>query len=205
MPGTGWDGPDDDAATLAARRQEIAEAAVRLVDRQGLRALTQRAVDQELGLPMGTTSFYARTERQLVQLVVNLLAERTSADVGRTQALPTTVDEAVPRLVAMVEAVVARPADTRTRYALSLDLVHDPDLHSYITYASPVRGRLVSSAEQTLDALGVPNPAAHASDLVALINGLVFDRLAGAGVDEAHRSRADVVLRAYLTGLLASG
>jgi hypothetical protein len=205
MPDSGWEGPDDDEATLAARRRLIAEAAVRLIDRDGLRALTQRAVDQELGLPMGTTSFYARTERQLVRLVVGLLAERTGADVGGAPPRVTTVDEAVPLLVAMADAVAERQADTRARFALSIDLTSDPDLHSFITYGSPVRARLVALAEQLLTDLGAPNPASHAADLVALVNGLVFDRLAGPGVHEAHRARTDVVLRAYLTGLSASG
>lgn len=202
MPDDVWAGADDEE-TLAARRQVIAEAAVRVVDRDGLRALTQRAVDQELGLPMGTTSFYARTERQLVHLVVTLLAERTSTDIGRTQSAPTTVDEAVARLVAVIEAIVARPADARVRFALSVELAHDPDLHSFITFRSPVRAGLVASAARTLGALGVPSPELHAADLVAVVNGLLFDRLAGPGVDEGHRSRADTVLRAYLTGLLA--
>jgi hypothetical protein len=205
MPDSGWEGPDDDEATLAARRRLIAEAAVRLIDRDGLRALTQRAVDQELGLPMGTTSFYARTERQLVRLVVGLLAERTGTDVEGAPARVTTVDEAVPLLVAMADAVAGRRADTRARFALSIDLTNDPDLHSFITYGSPVRARLVALAERLLTDLGAPNPASHAADLVALVNGLVFDRLAGPGVHEAHRARADVVLRAYLTGLSASG
>jgi hypothetical protein len=205
MPDDGWEGPDDDEATLAARRRLIAEAAIRLIDRDGLRALTQRAVDRELGLPMGTTSFYARTERQLVRLVVGALSERTGADVGRAPTRVTTVDEAVPLLVAMVEAVAGRQTDTRARLALSVDLTNDPDLHSFITYGSPVRARLVEAAERLLTDLGVPNPSSHAADLVALANGLIFDRLAGPGVHEAHRARTDVVLRAYLTGLSRPG
>jgi AcrR family transcriptional regulator len=195
----------DDAA-VTARRDEIAEAALRIIDRDGLRALTQRAVDAELGLQPGSTSYYARTERQLVQLVVRRLAGRTAADVtpGPDAEPPRDVDTATAALVAAVAAIGARAADVRARFALATDLVtSDPELHGHITHRAPVRALMLERAELVLGGIGVPDAADHAADLVALLNGLLFDRLAGPGVEPAHRARVEHVVRAYLTGLLA--
>lgn len=52
------------------RRSEIAEAGIRVIAKLGVRALTHRAIDAELALPTGSTSYYARTRHDLVTLIV---------------------------------------------------------------------------------------------------------------------------------------
>jgi AcrR family transcriptional regulator len=190
----------DDAQAVAARREAIADAAVRILARDGIRGLSQRAVDQELGLPPGSTSYYARTDRQLVQLVVRRLAARTAADVG-TGPAPSTVDGATQVLVAVLDAIAARRDDVRARLALTVDVVDDAELHSHLTHQAPVRGQMLDGAERLLLGIGVSDARRHAGDLVALLNGLLYDRTAGPGADPDHRARADAVVRAYLTGV----
>lgn len=181
------------------RRHDIAEAAIALIEREGLRGLTHRAVDRELGLPQGSTSYYARTRRDLLTLVVEQLAARTAADIAGQEPARTAA-EAAERLAAGLDLVARRAADARARFALTIDLVHDPDLHALLTTASPIRERLLAGATATLEALGVDGADRRAVDLVALTNGLLYDRLAGAG---AGGDPADVraILAAYLEGL----
>src|ERR1700712_1160463 len=64
-----------------SRREGIADAGVGLIARGGIRALTHRAVDSAASLPPGSTSYYARTHRQLIALVVERLAEYTQEDL----------------------------------------------------------------------------------------------------------------------------
>jgi DNA-binding transcriptional regulator YbjK len=184
------------------RRAAIGDAAIAIVAREGLRSLTHRAVDRELSLPAGSASYYARTRRQLIEAMVNRLANRTVSDLRpQPPQRLRTVAAAAKRLAGALDQLAQRADDHRARYALTVDLVHDPDLHALITSRSPIRAGSLAAATATLDDLGVADPAAHAPGLVALMDGLLYDRVAGSGADPAARPPAEPILRAYLTGL----
>jgi AcrR family transcriptional regulator len=186
------------------RRDSIGDAAIAIVARDGLRSLTHRAVDRELDLPPGSTSYYARTRRQLIETMVHRLANRTTTDLRPAAARPAgpvTVEETAKGLAAMIEQLAVRADDHRARYALIVDLVDDPDLHAYLTSASPIRAGTLAAATDRLDRLGVSDPERHAPGLVAVVDGLLFDRVAGSGLDPDSRPDAEAVLRAYLRGL----
>jgi AcrR family transcriptional regulator len=179
------------------RREAIGDAAIAIVARDGLRALTHRAIDRELALPPGSTSYYARTRRQLIEAIVHRLAARTLSDVGDADETGTPANQ----LAGLIERIAARPDDHRVRWALAVDLARDPELHALVTYASPVRAAFVAGAADRLRAIGVAEPERYAPALVMLLDALLFDRLAGSGVDPAARSDAEVVLTAFLAGL----
>ncbi len=181
------------------RREAIAAAAVDLVAEGGSHALTHRRIDRRLGLPEGTTSNYARNRRALVRLVIDQVA--AIADLrGGNPPLPTTVSEAETQLVAALETTVARGVDTRARMALSLDCLQDPELHELLTTESPVRAKLLDEASRMLTSLGVPDPEQRAVDFIAIMNGLLYDRLVGNGV-RGTPADAGNVLRAWLIGV----
>ena len=75
-----------------------------------------------------------------------------------------------------------------------MDLVGDPELHAYLTNASPVRAGMLAAAAATLERIGVAEPARHAPGLVVLVDGLLFDRVAGSGVDPAARPDAEALI-----------
>lgn len=178
-----------------------------IIARDGLRALTHRAVDRELSLPPGSTSYYLRTHRLLVEAVVHRLAERTSSDVSvatpsaSTAATVGSVEELSHSLSALLDRLAARRDDHLVRWALAVDLTRDPELHALLTSRSPVRAELLQRAQDLLDRLGVVDAARHAPGLVSLVDGLLFDRLAGSGV-EGRPAEAVAVFRAYLSGLV---
>ncbi|WP_406235728.1 TetR/AcrR family transcriptional regulator [Nocardia sp. NBC_01009] len=62
------------------------------------------------------------------------------------------------------------------RHALLIDLLADPDLHPRLVHSL----FSVERARDLFHALGFADPAAAASDFVAVIEGAVFDRFAGA-------------------------
>lgn len=192
------------------RRTAMAEAAIAIVARDGLRALTHRAVDRELDLPLGSTSYYLRTHRQLVEAVVRRLAERTTSDVAAAAppAAPAglpSVEELSQALAGLLDRLAGRRDDHLVRWALAVDLTRDPELHAFLTSRSPVRAELLARGQDLLDRLGVQDPAGQAPGLVALVDGLLFDRLAGSSAAGGAPVDAVTVLRAYLTGLPRTG
>lgn len=181
------------------RRQSIAVAAMGLAAEGGGHAVTHRKVDRRLGWPEGTTSNYARTRRELIRLVIEHVAEIANyRPVGAVP--PTTVEAAVPQLLAALESTVARGVDTQARLALTIDSVADPELHELLTTRSPVRAKLIAEGAAILDGLGVADPHDRAIDFITIMNGLLYDRLVGNGSRGAPADAAKVI-RAWLIGV----
>jgi len=184
------------------RRAAIADAGIALVARDGMRALTHRAIDRDLGLPAGSTSYYLRTRRALIEALVHRLVERTVQDVDAP--MPATVDEAAALLGAMTTSMITeRATDNRARFALAVELAGDAgsaELHAFVTSRSPIRAALLERATQLLAAIGVPDAERRAPDLIALADGLVHDRLVGSRSDTKETPAA---LRASLTTVFA--
>jgi AcrR family transcriptional regulator len=187
------------------RRAAIADAAIHLVATRGLRGLTHRAVDAETGLPPGSTSYYLRTRNALLSACVNRMLERDA------QALPPATPapsghpapgghRAEELLVQLVTGLVRdRPDDQVARYELSLEASRQPDLREAI-----IRGgrRLRLGLAGLLAGLGVPDPEAAAWPVAAMMDGLMYDRVAGAGTTLSP-DEFETAVRRSLTALLA--
>lgn len=179
------------------RRELLADAGIRLTARGGVRALTHRAVDAEAELAAGSTSYYARTRRELTALVVARVTAQLSAELGALQ-IPDDLDDAavVHIAAAFLEQLAARAEAQAARLALLLDLREDEELRAPLTGADPVRGRLNETARSLLNALRVDDPDRAAVDLVGLIDAMLLYRTAAvASLDPVS------VLTAYIAGL----
>ena len=181
------------------RREMIALAATELAAEGGGHAVTHRRVDRRLGWPEGTTSNYARTRRDLIRLVIEHVAAVANFRPAGA-APPATVAAVVPQLVTAFEATVERGVDTRARMALTIDSMADPELHELLTTRSPVRAKLLEEGALLLAALGVSHPHSRAVDFIALMNGLLYDRLVGHG-SRGVPADAGAVIRAWLVGV----
>ena len=182
----------------ADRQDAIADAAIHLVATRGLRGLTHRAVDTEAGLPPGSTSYYLRTRNALLTACVRRMLSR---DVS---AMPPAGADPVELMVGMTVGLANdRPDDLVARYELSLEASRQPELRTAINEG----GReLRAMLAQLLDGLGVPEPEAAAWPVAAMMDGLMYDRVAGAGATlspeafEAAVRRSVVALVAGLKG-----
>jgi DNA-binding transcriptional regulator YbjK len=197
--GAGQKGAGRKAVPLGEdRRGAIADAAIHLVASRGLRGLTHRAVDAEAGLPPGSTSYYLRTRAALLTACVNRMLER---DLTRAMELPAHLDlEEV--LVGMVLNLVRdRPDDLIARYELSLEATRQPELRDAIVQG----GRLLREGlAELLAALGVPDAGTVAWPVAAMMDGLLYDRIAGAGstlTEDAFEAAVRRALAALLAGL----
>jgi len=182
---------------VSERRKSLADAGLRLVAREGVRALTHRAVDAEAGVPAGSTSYYARSRNELTALVVARISERLATTL-ETVAVPPVLDvDAATGIAEAFLETLAREHDAQAaRLALLAELRADDALRTPLTAADPVRAALIATAEQILRALGVTDAPVAAVDFVGLVDALLLYRIARVGPIDSHR-----VLTAYLGGL----
>lgn len=180
------------------RREQIANAGVRLIARSGVRALTHLMVDKEAGLPRGSTSYYARTRRDLTGLVVERLSEDTQADLADL-AIPATLSprESAQVVLDFLDHLARREDAQAARFALLFELRHDDQWRAMLTVEAPVRAPLVEQAQKLLEAVGIADAQQHAADLVGLLDALLMYRTAKAAPIDAAR-----VIGAYFEGLL---
>ena len=174
------------------RREHIGDAGVGLIARDGVHALTHLQVDTEAGLPRGSTSYYARTRRDLLALVVNRLSEGSQADIDDLE-IPASVSrqEAAEIVVGVLEHMARRADAQAARGALLFELRDDVELRELLTAEAPVRQPLTRLAERVLLAAGVNQASAHAPDLVGLVDAITEVSLASWTRHRELRRRAD--------------
>lgn len=166
----------------------IARSGARIIARDGLRALTHRAVDREAGIPEGSTSHRARTRRALLELIVEGLEDRTTADaeqfcVALAPHTSLTVDELADLLTNLIESLASRGVDMRARFALLMEVSDDDVLRKKLGDDSRLHAETRRILSQALDSAGLDSSNSAADDLIALIDSLLFYRtvLRGAG------------------------
>ncbi|MEH0934761.1 TetR/AcrR family transcriptional regulator [Micromonospora psammae] len=199
----------------AARVAALADAAIALLAEGGMRALTHRAVDARAGVPLGTTSAYLRTRQALIEAVVRRLVDLDQVDLTERE-LPTGAPPPGPpprltapdldRLAAATAEVLDRWLTTGrdrslARYACLLEAVHRPELRRILAHGTVLR----EQARALLAGAGAADPRRQGDQFVAFVDGLLFDRLVGAGALSAPtpgtpESRED--LRAAVRALL---
>ncbi|MCG5455548.1 TetR/AcrR family transcriptional regulator [Micromonospora sp. PSH03] len=153
-----------------------------------MRALTHRAVDGRAGMPPGTTSAYLRTRQALIEAVVGLPPR---LDGGDLDALAAGVAEVLDRWLSTGRS------RSLARYACLLEAVHRPELRGILQHGTGLRVQ----ARDLLTRAGAADPDRQGDQFVAFVDGLLFDRLAGAGALSAPQpgtaaSRADLSLTA---------
>lgn len=182
---------------MSDRRIQIAEAGIRILATRGAHALTHLSIDRELGLARGSTSYYARTRRDLISLVIGCLADRTNDDLV-AQPIP---DELTPETIATMivcglDTTMQRADDHRARLLLLLECGSDPELHAALSTRPAIRDSFITMAGALLHRLGIESPESHAHDLVALVDAMLMQRVIRAAPINEER-----ILAAYLKGI----
>lgn len=159
------------------RRALLVDTAIELIAARGLRALTHRALDAELGLPAGSASYYFRTKRALIEAIVERITTRSREDFAAAALRPAASAQSVAEAVAawLDRLLAQRRAHLIARHALLIDLLDDPDLRPRLVHSLFSLDR----ARELFQAMGAPDPDTSAEDFVAVIEGAVFDRFAG--------------------------
>ena len=160
------------------RRTLIADSAIEVVARDGVRALTHRAVDSEASLPSGSTSYYCRTRAQLITLTVDRLVSllRGFVEVSGIQEMrPSDPDDVPARLTTMIDGLLTDyQGELAARWALIGELTGEQDTTDLVA-------SLLDPTDLTpaLEAAGLRDPAAAALDLLTVYEGLLWERMVG--------------------------
>ena len=164
------------------RRALIADAALEVLEADGGRGLTHRAVDRQAGLPEGSTSNYFQTREALLTAALDRVVELERPAVQAMEALvpggpygPRRAAELLtehlrawlgPELarLAIARHELLLEARRRPQFQLALDAVHR---------------RYVELAEELMPVAGCRRPEAHAPQLLAILDGILVQNLLG--------------------------
>jgi AcrR family transcriptional regulator len=204
------------------RRQLLADAAIDIIGRSGMRALTHRAVDGAADVPPGTTSYHFRTRRELLRGVLNRIADISTERIGRLPgpstdgapaAAPTSRSDRLEEALALAEhcaafvdgQVTTLRTTTLARMACEIEVASDPELREILHAGDRFRTMAVGAVGR----LGSADPPAHGDALIAFLEGLQFDRLVGTGSlsaatpgTDAGRAEITQAVRTYLVGIV---
>jgi DNA-binding transcriptional regulator YbjK len=163
------------------RREQIADAALAVLGKEGSRGLTHRAVDEAAGLPAGSTSNHFRTREALLEAAARRHAELDlppGADVETIAETEVALDRDQARaLILGALDRILEPAERgrlTARYELALESTRRPSLHEVMDDS---RQRFAALAELLLRASGCQDPESHAPQLLTLLDGITVDQL----------------------------
>ncbi len=110
------------------RRETLLDAAIVVLGRRGMRALTHRAVDAGAGVGAGSTANYFPTRESLLEAIVERVSamERGHFDEVAAEVCPATPAELGRAMAGFAQdATGARRALTLSRYAILVEAGHN--------------------------------------------------------------------------------
>jgi DNA-binding transcriptional regulator YbjK len=177
---------------VTALRARVLDAAIELLGTQGLKALTHRRIDEQAGLPTGSTSNYFRTRDALLAGVADAVLEREVAGMGAAFA-PRSAADLVDALVALLDRTTGDQRTlTSARLVLFVEAGHDPALRETLGQG---RAILEQALRQVFHDLGAADAVASARAVMACAEGLILHRVARRD-DSDTRPVLDLVVRA---------
>lgn len=165
------------------RRIEVLEATVRLLAREGPRAVTHRAVAAEAATSLRATTYYFASRDELLTEALRHYAESALSrfDIIReptaeTLALGDPIEAAADLLaLAVLSDVVEHQADLVAEYEVVLEISRRPVLEAtYQGFQAKLEALLAGYAEM----LGAQDPALDARLVLATLRGLELEALA---------------------------
>jgi DNA-binding transcriptional regulator YbjK len=169
------------------RRRQLADAAISLLGTYGARGLSHPKVDRQAEVPPGSTSFYFRTRKALLQGAATRLTELDVADLSSMAELSRDESAAFAGTAGLARIVMYSASEpwltrAKARYELMLLSSRDADLAEIL--ADAVDGFYVLArhvvarwhADESADPELVEDQAVAT---LALINGVMMTFIAG--------------------------
>lgn len=204
VPTTTEDSAALDRRDAPSTRERILRAALELIGREGIAAVSNRRLAVAAEVSLGSLTYHFPSQALLLQESLLLYV---SEEVARLEAIATDLRTRSPRpsteeVAAAVERVATESVDRPEQVAeleLHLRASRDPALQDASRRCFAAYEGVAAAA---LEALGVPDAPRHAHAVVALIAGMGLQRL-GAGIHDAS-GLADALLT-IIRGAFAEG
>jgi AcrR family transcriptional regulator len=171
------------------RRAAIADAAIEVLAETGSRGLTHRAIDSQLDLAAGSTSYYFRTREALLTAAANRLIELDQLDMSAALAARDSAKDLLERWLSPKQ---------RSRLVARFELFIVGSRQSGPQPLAAGRTAFIANVTRIFEKAGVAGARAAAVTLIAMMEGLLLNELLGTGLKRAERARA---IDAILLGL----
>jgi TetR/AcrR family transcriptional regulator, regulator of biofilm formation and stress response len=162
---------------VSDRRWAIVEAALTVIGRGGVDAVTHRAVAVEAGVPLAATTYYFGSKAELVQSALELVIARSGEIVEECTRIEGRLDcdGLVERLAAFAVAQLEdREAPLIAQYELMLEAARRAHLRPLAErWSEAYMGGLVDLVRVS----PLPDPERSAELLSALIEGTLLEQL----------------------------
>lgn len=161
---------------MTPTKLRVLEAAVELLGTDGLRALTHARVDEQAGLPKGSTSNYFRSRARLVAGVNDWISERELAEADEMASTPHSGAALVETLATGIDFLTG-PNRTMTaaRLTLFMEAHHNAEIRAAVSRTRSVMERSIVAV---MARLGAADPDAAALALMACCEGIILHRIA---------------------------
>jgi DNA-binding transcriptional regulator YbjK len=163
--------------TNPKRRQDLLDASIEVLARDGARGLTFRAVDNEAGVPNGTASNYFASRDEMLTQVSHRFYERLQPDetvMSKLAEGPRSRETITELLTETVERVATFRTGFLALLELRLEATRRPDLQAVLT--ERVRADLDFNVRNHLEA-GLPGDENTVRLLYLALNWLILERL----------------------------
>jgi AcrR family transcriptional regulator len=156
------------------RREEIAEAAWKVIEREGLARADLRKIAREVSYTTGVITHYFRDKRELMSFAFGLLVDRSMARMSRASA-EAGLMEALAQVLPLDKE---RRRETTVWLAMVSASLTDPEL------AEELRLRYRQAREAMLPVFGIAleeglgeDPEDVGDELLAVVDGITIDAL----------------------------
>jgi DNA-binding transcriptional regulator YbjK len=159
---------------VSDRRRLIVEAALRVIARDGVNAVTHRAVAAEADVALASTTYHFSSKAEIVTEALELAIDRSIAAVERhtSPPRPATPGALVDRLVELVEALCGDDqAPLAAQYELLIEAGRSPELRQV---AERWDGAYMGGLRAIAAAAGIRDPDETAAILSDLIDGALL-------------------------------
>lgn len=196
------------------RRQAILDAAMRIIVREGVRAVRHRAVAAEAEVPLSATTYYFKDINDLITDTFALFVERSAADMAafwnstegllrtRVDMLDGSVEsrrELADYIAAMAveyvrQQVQERPAHLLAERAFQQEALLNPRLHDLVRSHRQI---LQQGATHFFEVLGSKQPEQDAKVLTGIVERMEYQGLIDGA---AHLDSTDMLalLKRYM-------
>ncbi len=163
---------------LAARRQQILDAAWRCFARNGFHATSMQDVFTESGLSAGAVYRYFRSKSELIRATAESAFAMIDSLFDRLRAAPTLPppDQAVRMMTEQVVHIARSGHTDRTRIALMVwaEALRDPVVDELVqNVLPPVRDRIAELAERW-QRQGTIDPSVDPAEIAKVVYGVII-------------------------------
>jgi DNA-binding transcriptional regulator YbjK len=184
----------------SGRRKVLIHAAVGLIAREGIAAVSHRTVAKAAGVPLGATTYYFASKTELLCEALEVLADLEICTLERaaTQLDRPDVDaDGVADFLAGICGPQLGLGPKLARFEIYVEAARRPALRHIVARRTEA---LTQLAETALVALGCPEAAERAEPLVAGLDGVLLQELAEEPDLDRLRGRLRAMVHAVASG-----